>query len=231
MWTRGPAMLGAVGDPYFANTVLLTHFDGALTDIAGHALSADGTSFTSTNAKFSQSLNVGGTSPGGGGTNVVYSTGTSADWDLNASDFTIEGWMWFNADPTRPRTLIRIADDSSSSGADEYMLYNAGAGRNFYFTYPGGTVNDSVTVPLNSWIHLAAVRIGNAHKLFVGGAETSGPASASRAGSGSKQLFIGNSRRGFVDGHDGMIDDVRVTKGVARYTASFTPPAAPFADA
>lgn len=230
MWTRGPAMLGAAGDPYFANVVLLTHFDGSLADVAGHAMSADGTTFTGTNAKFSQSLNVGGTSPGGGGSNVVYSTSTSTDWDLNAGDFTIEGWMWFNTTPTRPRTLIRIADNSSADGASEYQIVNDGAGRSYYFFYPGGSQDSSVAAVTNSWTHLAFARAGNSYKVFVNGVYVAGPISATRAGSGPKKLFIGNSRRSFVDGHDGMIDDVRVTKGVARYSATFTPPAAPFED-
>jgi len=45
----------------------------------------------------------------------------------------------------------------------------------------------------------------------------------------SNQVFIGRYRNASTAfDFDGYIDDLRITKGVARYTANFTPPTAPF---
>jgi hypothetical protein len=236
MFTIGPPLWGSAGgDPSFSSVVLLTHFNGNLIDVCGNALAADGTSFTSTNAKFTQSLSCDGTSPGGGGSNVVYSTGTSTNWDMGTSDFTIEGWMWFNNTPTRPRTLIRIADDTSTAGASEFQIFNDGGGRTYFMLYPtaAATVNaqnSSVSQVNNAWTHLAMTRQSDTYRLFVNGTLGTTGTSSYRRGAGVKKLFIGNSHRAFVDGHDGLLDDIRITRGVARYTATFTTPTAPFAD-
>jgi hypothetical protein len=40
-------------------------------------------------------------------------------------------------------------------------------------------------------------------------------------------MYIG-ANRAAGDPMKGFIDDLRITKGVARYTANFTPPALPF---
>ena len=104
MFTMGPPLWGgAATDPFFASVVLLMQFDGNLTDVKGNTFAADGTSFTSTNAQFGQSLDVGGTPTAGGGSNVVYMPTASSTLDMGNSDFTIEGAMLFKGVPNRDR--------------------------------------------------------------------------------------------------------------------------------
>jgi hypothetical protein len=84
-------------------------------------------------------------------------------------------------------------------------------------------VGASVTVPQNTWTHLAITRRSGAVTLWQDGVSV---------GSGNVTrdypvgpIVVGTfDRTGGSAFFQGYIDDLRVTKGVARYTANFTPP-------
>ena len=90
-------------------------------------------------------------------------------------------------------------------------------------------------VIVTTWQHIAVVRSGfgaNNLVVYVNGVNQ-GQATNSTA-------FVGLAANGFALGAEyagsffpsfnGYIDDLRITKGVARYTANFTPPTLPFPD-
>ena len=84
---------------------------------------------------------------------------------------------------------------------------------------------------LGAWHHFAAVKHGTDLLLFLDGVQVASTTSAVRSS------FPGYMRIGRLDTGGGefpfagYVDDFRVTKGVARYVANFTPPVAPFPDA
>jgi hypothetical protein len=89
----------------------------------------------------------------------------------------------------------------------------------------GGGVNEftaSVNVNDGSWHHVAVVRNSGTVTIYVDGTSS---ASSSITGtcSSSNQMRIGYLPRdnSYVTGY---IDDLRITKGYARYTSNFTPP-------
>jgi hypothetical protein len=88
-------------------------------------------------------------------------------------------------------------------------------------------------IPLTTWTHVAWVRSGNRWSIFVNGTERLLAASTSGTPYNSTAPFV-IGRHTFIDppgyAFNGYIDDFRITKGVARYTANFTPPTAPFPD-
>jgi hypothetical protein len=90
---------------------------------------------------------------------------------------------------------------------------------NIGFIITGTTALASAT-----WYHLAFSRSGSTVRLFVNGV-LDGSATESTNTSGSAVSYFGGSA-----GHtfNGYIDDMRITRGYARYTANFTPPTAPF---
>lgn len=216
--------------------VLLMNLDGNLNDASATAgsFAADGTSFTATGAKFSQSLDVGGNAGSQGGGNVVYSVTPKNEWDVNVGDFTIEGWMLFKDAPTRPKTLIQIQESGATTTA--YGIIADGIGtEGLRFFYPitfntstfltAGPALDSSAI--GTWFHCAATREGNLYRFFVNGQLGSQVTQTYRRPSGPHQIFIGNSMRAFYDAHYGLIDGIRVITGKALYTASFTPPTEP----
>ena len=86
-------------DPYLSNVILLMHFDGSFADSSSlaQAFTAYGAAAnTATNAKFTQSLDVGGPFPNGGGTSRVQSNVARSEYDLGSGDFTLECWFLIN---------------------------------------------------------------------------------------------------------------------------------------
>ena len=96
-------------------------------------------------------------------------------------------------------------------------------------TYTTNVV-DNVALSTGTWYHMAFVRNGSSHKLYINGTEylsatSSDPIIKTRAaGIGVLYHTAGSSNYWF----NGFIQDVRITKGLARYTAAFTPPTAEF---
>lgn len=80
----------------------------------------------------------------------------------------------------------------------------------------------------NTWVHLAAVKSGSTLTLYQNGVNV---ASATQSGTivdGGKPLLIGyETGQGASVYFDGYLEDIRITKGIARYTANFTPPIQP----
>lgn len=89
-------------------------------------------------------------------------------------------------------------------------------------------MNTGSTIPaINVWSHIAVVRNGSTWTLYYNGAvaqtATSTITVTSQTGGmyiGYYPYFGGSTAKSF----NGYIDEVRITKGVARYTGPFTPP-------
>ena len=110
-------------------------------------------------------------------------------------------------------------DLSASPGTSTGTIY-------MYFAGGFGVVASGTAVTLNTWNHLAWTREGSTCRAFVNGV-LQGSGTRSNAFNFS---VIGASGSGSTEAVNGYIDDLRVTKGIARYTANFTPPTAPFPD-
>lgn len=238
MWTMGAPLWGGETDPYFSGVILLMRFDGDYTDKStlAQSFTNTGATLSSAGAKFTQSATINGTNPGGGGGNNVKSSAARSEYDLNSGDFTIECWAKpasaaLSGGSVRPLVAL---NPSGSSGAVLGVRGDA-TGTLAVFGYEiGGGANSfnstGVYLTSNVWYHLAGTRSGNTYRLFVDGALVNSAIDASRGAVSSKKATIGNFD-GLSLAFDGSIDEVRVTKGVARYTSAFTAPVAPFPSA
>lgn len=89
-----------------------------------------------------------------------------------------------------------------------------------YDTLINGTVLTGNTNQFNKWCHIALVRSSGVIKLYVNGIEEvyyNTPINFTRD---TFNIGRGAYAQGFLKG---LIDDLRITKGLARYTANFTP--------
>lgn len=217
------------GDPYFANVVALLHMDGVngsttFTDVTGKIWTPAG------NAKISTAQSkFGGASGNFDGVGDNISATDNSDFGFEDGDFTVEGFCY---QPGISGAYCLF--DNRTSGATGFAIYaggGTGVGINklSYFDNTAAiALYGSTGMPVNTMFHWAVTREGSTVRLFQSGTQVaSGTDSRTMASSVSPVIGSAwNNSQNFV----GWIDEVRVTKGVARYTANFTPPAVAFPD-
>ena len=227
------------GDPYFANVVLLMHFDGDYTDKSQYAqaFTSVGATLSATGAKFTQSVKINAPS-GGGGTNAVNSDSSISGYELTPGDYTVEAWAKISSslETGVQSGILSINQPGFGVTRGGILLSFAGraAGNVIRFAYGASFSSIIMTSEAASvyatngiWYHIAVTRSSDTYRLFVNGVLVATVVSSDTYPQNARYVAVGNNY-GFTSGLDGYVDEVRVTKGVARYTANFTPPAAPF---
>jgi hypothetical protein len=148
--------------------------------------------------------------------------------DIGAGDFTIECWVYATSIQNYSR-LINFNATWNAAGATSilFLTDRQKIGFSAYdIANPMLQAND--TYQLNRWYHIAVTRSGNNFSLFIDGIkQTSTYTTSSRLwATTTPYITIGNgpdSQGGFSP-MTGYIDDLRITRGLARYTSNFTPP-------
>jgi len=163
-----------------------------------------------------------------------YSKGNQATNNLYQfeSDFTIEMWIRSGSYAAvglgYPTTFATSTFTGTGIGIklqDSGGIGTAGCACVWYNNSQILTGTNNVAD--NNWHHIAVSRNGSTIKLFVDGAEQdSATNSASFTVSSGYPLIGADSTT--AGNFTGYINDLRVTKGVARYTTGFTPPTAAF---
>lgn len=221
-------------DIYRGNTVLGLHMDGTntsttVTDICGHAMTAFGNAQISTaQSKF------GGASCLFDGTGDYVSTPDSVDWAFGSGDFTVEAWVR----PANFSAAMDIMVQRNSAVITDFWGFRIAVttGALQFYAYVASTpiISRTTTATLTAaaWSHVAAVRSSGATYLYINGspAAATGADSSTALADTAALLYIGCGNEAAANPFNGYIDDVRITKGVARYTGSFTPPTAAFGD-
>ena len=156
--------------------------------------------------------------------------------EFGSGDFTIETWVRFNALPSSGAfySLISKFDNSTQKSYSFYVYNNAGTYQ-LYFTYTtNGSTNinpvaNGITVTTNTWYHYAVSRSGVNLRLFIDGTQVGSTynIATDTIFGGTYPVQVGASTG--ANTLNGYLQDLRVTKGYARYTANFTPPTAAFA--
>lgn len=139
--------------------------------------------------------------------------------------FTIEMWVRLSVVTTASNIPFLSLGTSSSAGTFQFEI---SSNSNLGFQYDSASVfNTSSALTADTWHHVAISRAGtgtNDTKLFLDGVVAGSSTIASNFNS-TAEMFIGRNR-GNSTYVTGYISDVRITKGLARYTSAFTPPSA-----
>ena len=149
---------------------------------------------------------------------------SSSDFGFGTGDFTIEFWAHL--------TLLsgtRMLVDFRSSGSSQLAptIYTAGAQLKFFNS--GSNRIDGGTLSTSVWYHVAVSRQGTNTRMFLDGVQT-GSTYSDSSDYPSRPVAVGGYVYSTGFDSQGYIDDLRITKGVARYTSNFTPPTKAFPD-
>jgi Concanavalin A-like lectin/glucanases superfamily len=181
----------------------------------------------------------GGSSLLAGGSGYALSTPDHDDWTFGAGDFTVEGWFrWAVA---RKCMFAHLAVDNVEHGWEWTMDIMSSATPGFSFLASTAAspnlfdiqIDRAFTVTLNQWYHMAVVRLGTVIRQFVDGVQIGADYNIGTTAfrNAPPPLRILGDARGAGGGNDfnGYADELRISKGIARYTgSSFTVPTAPF---
>jgi len=160
-------------------------------------------------------------------------------FDIGSGDCTAELWFYVNANPGSTfgayRRMLIGNYANSTSGWSLQLGGTSTAYTSIIFGDGDDTIiNASVAVSQNVWHHVALAKNGANCRLYFNGSQVGSTASRPTFYSSSTRAFyVGRLNFSGTEAWDfsGFIDDIRITKGVARYTSNFTPPTAPFPDA
>ena len=228
-----PTLEDTYFEPSFSSVSLLLHGNGT----NGSTSVIDSSSNTKTvstngNAVISTTQSkFGGSSLYFDGNGDYLTIPDHADFAFGGSDFTIEAWVYTAASVTSTQAICGQWNSSLSwvlslSTTNALVFESSLTG-----AYLGSrdVVSSSNVVPVSAWTHIAATRNGDVFGLFANGALLTSLTLAGALFDSSEIITIGRGAGG-AQFFNGYIDDLRITKGVARYTAAFTPPTAPFPD-
>ena len=160
-----------------------------------------------------------------------YLTSNAANdlYAFGTGNFTIE--MWFNLSSFSSLQILYDSRPTSTDGLYPLIYVASGGGSVVWQISATAQITGTATLSTGVWYHLAVSRSSGSTRMFLNGTQIGSTYADTNAylNSGTTRPFIGGSS--YSAGTltvNGYIDDLRITNGVARYTANFTAPTAPF---
>lgn len=200
-------------DPYFANTVLLLNLNSLpFTDVKGKTVTNNG-------------VQLSGSSKFGTGSAQFPSLSylfvpSSTDFNFGTGDFTIEVFVYH----TTTGDYRCLLDARGSDTLVPFSWFIDPTNKVYFLGSTGSAVLTTTSVPVNTWTHLALVRTSGVIKMFIDGVEGYSGADSGAFNTGAALRIGGREFGSTAFSFLGNMDDLRITKGVARYTSNFTPP-------
>jgi len=160
------------------------------------------------------------------GTDDFLSYSSNTTLNFGTSDFTVESWI--NLANVTPSDVIISGTASNSFGFRFGTAFNGSSGLSIYRAGQADLENCSFSFVVNTWYHVAVTRQSGVIRFFINGQQqtTSGSGGASYSFPTETNVRIGTGDGGLED-FAGYISNLRVVKGTALYTASFTTPTSP----
>lgn len=215
---------------YDSYTKVLLHMNGAdasqtFTDEIGKTWTAYGDAQIDTaQSKF------GGASGLFNGSTDYVTTPNSTDFNFGTGDFTIDFWLRRDGAQAGYAGIINASTHTGIAGWSIGLGDGETANKIILATDWGGetflqAIISSSTLADATWTHVAVVRSSNTVTMYfdgtsVGTWDTAG-LSINSSGVGA---MIGRAHSDLGPYYKGHIDEMRISKGIARWTANFTPP-------
>lgn len=233
----GTGDVGFVGKYLGAYDKLLLHMNGTsgsttFTDSAtSKTVSSNGSAqITTAQYKF------GGASGYFNGTSSYLYCADDADWNFWNNDFTLDFWANFSSLPVNGGSSFNLLSQMESPGTGAYWamditnssgIYKLG----FYNAVTLPYTLYTVSITTGTWYHFAVSRSNNTLYLFLNGtllgshSVTATTLDISAPMTIGCMILSGTAQRFF----NGYLDELRISKGIARWTSNFTPPTSEYA--
>lgn len=204
-------MIEIIRDP---NAILLLHGDD-LTDssIYRHSITNSGVTVSTAQSKF------GGKSLYFNGSSAKLVIPYSNVFDFGTGDFTIDLWMYPQTTSAEQSIFSSVATGGFFFSIRDASRMGIGRVLEAWDT----TINASLTA--NAWNHVAVVRSNSTVMLFINGVLKGSGTNTTSYSMGGDSIQIGAETNACY--YNGYVDEFRVSN-VARWTANFTPPTAPY---
>jgi hypothetical protein len=217
------------GDEHFSSVVFLCHcdnIDSNQTILSDESSQANSITLSRGDAQIS-----GGKFGGRLRRGVLTASGTKSDdgdFSFGSGEFTIEYWIRRRGESVGTSNFIQKYVTSGGQRSWRFESSTLGVPPDrmgFRWSHNGSTNQNMIPnapLPLDTWAHLAVTGDGSTLRMFYDGVVV--------ASSTTNYGFYASSAPFSIqvenDSFD--VDEIRITKGVARYTAEFTPPESPF---
>lgn len=209
--------VATIGDSVYDNVTLHAPMNGVFQDLKGHSFETVGNPTPTANKKF--------------GTSAVLFDGTScinykhaSDFNFGSADFTVEFWLFVSASPTVEYGLFT---KRSNLGYSPIQIALGSTGQIWAGVSTDGTTwksSGSLANPtLSVWTHIAFVRSNDVLCTYVNGIPGETTAITGSIMTNTAPITLGASSSIADFGLIGAMDEIRITNGVARYTAWFQP--------
>ena len=216
-------------DPYFSNVRFLSSFDGDDGDTTTSGLdesSSDldltynsGDELSTTQKKFgTTSLYVAD--------NVIISS--SDGFNMGTGEFTIEGWYYFTSFSNSFSLWDQWNGSATGAGNAQMWMSHSAAGKVKWYYDGSSLLQSNTTLSTGQWNHIVFVRESGTLKMYFNGALDANTQSYSGQFGKTGTVYLGDQHAGGGGAPQYFLDELRVTKGTARYTAAFAVPTAAF---
>ena len=220
-------------EAYDSYTKLMLHMEdsgNSFTDsVASKAVTATG-DVTQTTAQ----SKLGSRSAVFDGNGDYLSLADSDDWTFGSGDFTIDTWVRFNVFPSSGSLFTLVEQMTDGNNFFAYEFYESGGSYYLRFREQVASSNHiifssaALSVSTGTWYHLTIVRNGNSWYHFIDGVQTGSTYTNSDSmNNWAGALWIGASNID-VRYFNGTLDELRISKGIARWTSNFTPPSSSY---
>lgn len=219
---------GGGGDPFYGNVSLLLHMDGTSGSTSFPDNSPSPKTITAAGgAQVNTSIVKFGTGSVALNGGAELQLPSSSDFILTG-DFTIECWIY----TTAPGTSQVVFGSNLGGLAINHQIQFYQSGNNTgLFNGSGWNSLPLIGTSANTWYFMVYQRQGTTLSIYqdgqsLGSLPPDSPPATYNFSTGGVGALVGYALSKF----QGYIDEVRITKGVARYSSNFTPPTAPFPD-
>jgi hypothetical protein len=153
--------------------------------------------------------------------------GNITDLQFGTGDFTVEGWVYKSGQGTNGYdAMVGIGQ---TSGATTGWYLEVSTDRGIFFVINNNNISYGTWTNDSAWHHIAVTRSSGTVNIWLDGSSVASGSLTTSVPTNGTTAKIGSYYNGTTNyTFNGYMQDVRITKGLARYTTSFTPPTTEF---